>query len=338
MAEIVVIASAKGPTGKTFFASHLALALSRVGHNSVILDLNGSRHAVANFFGVPIPHDLNDVAWGRCAPEAVFIPAVEQVDLVALGDPTGWNDAEMMSRVLALVPMFETREFIIVDVPRRNSTCMVAAVRAASAIFAIVTPEQVANGEAHCNIQQLHRHACATCINIVLNRVISEEVAEVICGRLEHDCGRILGVRARCVACIPELPQSAEGEPLGSPVIRSSLDSTVARLMLRLVERLCSPAAKTHASDNIQGFIEALFQAHPEDVALPLWLPEPRDLLAEPSAGLEKEALLLRDIIEDALDNRDMDSRDLADIYRLIRQAIEPSAKGRTGVGATTAS
>jgi hypothetical protein len=261
---------------------------------------------------------------------------MEHVDLIALGDPMGWTDAEKMTRMISLLPMLDTRDFIIVDVPASNFTGLIPAVEAASALFAIVTPERVANGDALCCIHELDRHVRETSINIVVNRVTSPDLAEVICGRLEHDCGKILRVRSQCVACLPEIALPPKDEPIRLPMVNSSPDSLFFRLMSRIAQGLSRSAGKNRGADRLQLLLEGLFRAFPEDTFL--WLPDARELAFEPSSGLEKEISLLRELVAGARDNGEIGALDLADLCRLIRQAVEPAAKERASLGVPTAS
>jgi len=57
MARIIPVSSGKGGVGKTTFAIHYALMLSRYGR-TVLIDLDMGTSSVRNSIDVPVPYDL----------------------------------------------------------------------------------------------------------------------------------------------------------------------------------------------------------------------------------------------------------------------------------------
>ena len=57
MARIIPVSSGKGGVGKTTFAIHYALVLSRFGR-TILIDLDMGTSSVRNSIDVPVPYDL----------------------------------------------------------------------------------------------------------------------------------------------------------------------------------------------------------------------------------------------------------------------------------------
>jgi len=118
-AQLWVIASGKGGVGKTFTTSSLAISLSKMGHNVVIIDLDLSGANVHSVFGLPPhPQSIRQFFEGsKTLAELVLPTSVPKVSYIQ-GFWDAWTPTDISTeQIRGLVPEAKKlkADYIIVD-------------------------------------------------------------------------------------------------------------------------------------------------------------------------------------------------------------------------------
>ncbi len=322
MPQILIFTGTRKSSGKTLLAVNTAVAAGRAGQSVTFFETGPSHHSAASYVGANPVHNLNDLAWGYCSAPDVFVPCGANADLILAGEPIGWSDEEKVSRMLDVAPILEEKDFLIVDAAGGLLEYHLPILPWACDIFVVVTPEQVAAGEALWFIHNLCNRAPGKPINVILNRVRLQETAETICSRLEHDFGRILHLPLVCVGIVAEDPEILAASDKGVPCVLSCAPSPASDTIERLVESAIRSRSNRDEQPSLSEFLRNLFRCidlETASCATDALRQIARD--ADPEIS-EEEVALFRDLILGALEARNQGSLDFKNLYSFVRQQI----------------
>lgn len=118
--RIVAVTSALPKEGKSTVAASLAYTFARLGHRTLLIDLDLRRPNIGRIFGVPVEHGLDDVLDGRARLEDIVIPdIVEDLDVLPLsamrGDPVASLSSHRFRKMLADVA--DRYDWVVLDCP-----------------------------------------------------------------------------------------------------------------------------------------------------------------------------------------------------------------------------
>jgi flagellar biosynthesis protein FlhG len=334
MCQIVAFTGTKGSPGKTCLALNTAVTLGSIGATALLLDMNVSPSTMGEALGLRPMYNLNDLVWGYCSPEEVIVPWGENVGLVTLGEPIGWNGEEMLSRLLALAPLLDRRNFVLMDTPADDGEGLALLIEGTAHVLAVVTPEQVANAEAPAFVMNLHRMTGGKHIYLVLNRAPSSETSDLICNRLEHDIGRILGIPVSCLGYVPDEALMASALQARWPFVVMAPESETSSCFAHVagaITEICGTRRQGEGSESVLRNLFGYLQNH-----------EPLSSAVEVQKGVregfsetsDEEVELFRQIILEALDPKKAGSLDFATMYRHVREVVETPKKAKLGAAA----
>ncbi|HMK34465.1 MAG TPA: hypothetical protein VK463_05315 [Desulfomonilaceae bacterium] len=317
MCELLAFTSVKGSSGKTAVAANTAMALAHLGHTVTLLEVHRSASRV---LGAGRCCTLRDFVSGYCSEGELAIPVAENVTVVTTGEPPVSAETGAI-RVQGIAKALESRDYVIIDAPEGVADSLEPVMQCASDVFAVVTPEQIANTEAISFVQDLNRISHGKQINLILNNAPFAEMAEIICNRIEHDFTQILGIPVICIAFIGE--KSALGE---DPTANTSIMFPPASEAWSGIRQLASTIQDAHRQPcgavDIVGLLTKLMSAVPREKKMLLTGPEDvcPQMYAEAS---QDEVDLFREIILEAFESYHRDSLDFRNLYEMVRQLVE---------------
>ncbi len=329
MCDIVAFTGGKGSPGKTCLALNTAVTLGSIGASVLLLDMNGSPANMGTALGLRPLYNLNDIVWGYCSAEEVIVPWGENVGLVALGEPIGWNGEDKMSRFLSLAPLMNRRNFVLIDTPAEDVQSLAPLIQGAAHVLAVVTPEQVASAEALAFIMNLHRIAGGRHIYVILNRAPSSEISDLICNRLEHDIGRILGIPMTCLGYVPDEPLMASAAQSRWPFVVMAPESETSSCLAHVAGAISEICGTQRQKEGAERFLMDLFGSLQNDKQLALAIEDQRKVRETFPEVSEEEVELFRQIIREALDPKKADTLDFATLYRHVREVVETSKRAK---------
>ena len=327
MCEIVAFTGGKGSPGKTCLALNTAVTLGSIGATVLLVDMSGSAANISGALGLRPLYNLNDLVWGYCSAEEAIVPWGENVGLVTLGEPIGWNGEDKMSRFLSLAPLLNRRNFVLIDTPAEDSECLAPLIEGAEHVLAVVTPEQVASAEALAFIMNLHRIAGGKHIYVILNRAPSSEISDLICNRLEHDIGRILGVPMTCLGYVPDEPLMASAAQSRWPFVVMAPESETSSCLAHVAGAITEICGTHRQNEGSERFLGDLFGCLQNDRPLSLAIQGRRSVRESFPQASQEEVELFRQIILEALDPKKADSLDFETMYQHVREVVETSKR-----------
>jgi flagellar biosynthesis protein FlhG len=334
MCQIVAVTSGTGSPGKTCIALNTAVTLGSIGATAVLLDVSLSAANVSTALGLHPLYNLNDLVWGYCSAEEVIVPWGENVGLVTLGEPIGWNGKDMLSRLLSLAPILDRSNFVFVDTPAEDVHSLAPLVEGAAHVLAVVTPDQMASAEAPAFVMNLSRMTGGKQIYLILNRAPSSEFSDLICSRLEHDIGKILGIPVTCLGFVPDEPLMAAAIQARWPFVVTAPESPTSSSFAHVAGTIAEICETQRCDSGTESFLRDLFGYFENDRPLDVTLEHPRGLREVFPETSDEEVELFRQIISEALDPKKAGSLDFVTMYHSVREVVETSRRAKPVVPA----
>ena len=142
MAEIIVIASGKGGSGKSSFTAGVGRALANLGKKVLAIDCDIGLRSLDLLFGVSekVVFDWGDLLSGRCTPEQAIIKG--KIDLLAA--PRNFSDDFTPEKTAKLFKsLSENYDYILIDSPAGIDRGFQLASSGADKAVVITTPDNI---------------------------------------------------------------------------------------------------------------------------------------------------------------------------------------------------
>ena len=142
MAEIILVSSGKGGSGKSSFSSGVGKALAASGKRVLAVDCDIGLRSLDLLLGVSdkVVFDWGDLLLGRCSVEQAIVKG--EVDLLAA--PARFNDAFLPEALAELIKSLKPDyDYIIMDSPAGIDRGFQIAAAAAERAVVITTPDSV---------------------------------------------------------------------------------------------------------------------------------------------------------------------------------------------------
>jgi flagellar biosynthesis protein FlhG len=318
MCEILAFTGSKGSTGKTVVATDIAAALAQTGRTVTLLGVNRSGPAVHGTRGF---FDLRDFLPGGFSEEELELACSANHDVIVTGEPFV-PAAGCTTGVETLSEVIESRDYLIIDVPQAAGNKLESIARAASRVFTVVTPQQIAGTEAMSFVQAVSRHLDGKPIYLILNEAPFDEVAEIICNRIEHDFTQILQVPVIVIGFVSEALSETKGHDECFPLCAFPSDPDGKSGILRLACVIDDAHVEPPARGNVESLLRELLSKASEGRRWPSTGPTNQCSQGYLPAS-QDEVESFRDIILQAWDRNDKDSLDFKHLYETVRQVMD---------------
>lgn len=315
MCEIVAFTGGEGSPGRTFLAFNTAVTLGMMGFGVTLIETGGPRSGLCAYFGLEPLHSCEDFALETCSASEAVVRCGENLDLLLQGRSAVALDKDKMGRLFTKITQFEKRDFVVVDAPGGASDSLLPLVLAASELFAVVTPDQMAAFESFWFIRKLSMIAPEKYIHVILNKAPMPEIAEIMCNRLEHDLGQISAIPMDCAWFVPEDPMVEEAARMRVPFVTYAPSSEASLRIMQL-----ATAIELTRRERYHGKLRKILQS--------LLF----DLQAEDFNGVKMDSTIrpdeirfLQKVIMEALNSEEIDSVNFKNVYDVIREIMEAS-------------
>jgi flagellar biosynthesis protein FlhG len=314
MCEIVAFTGGEGSPGRTFLAFNTAVTLGMMGFDVTVVEIGRSRAGICEYFGLAPLHSCQDFARGNSSLNETVIHCGENLDLLLQGASASPLNNNEVGRLFTMTSQLDKRDFVIVDAPEGVSESLLPVVLAATEIFAVVAPEQVAEFKAFRLIRELGKICSGKHINVILNRALIPEISEIMCNRLEHDFARVLGLNMDCAWFFQEDPLVQEAAAARLPLVTFAPGSETA---LRIVQ--LATAIEFARRERYQGKMRQILRNILFDLQSESSTEMKPDSKIDPS-----EIRFLQKIIMEALSS-DLTPTNFRNVYDVIQEIMKAS-------------
>ncbi|MEZ5964337.1 MAG: P-loop NTPase [Planctomycetota bacterium] len=241
-AGVVAVASGKGGTGKSFFATSLAIELSQ-SMRVVLVDCDyglGSDHLL---LGTSPRTTLRDVIAGRVPAVEALVDTVYGPALLPGGSGVSamveMADAELAALAHALGELAGQADQLVLDLGAGISPQVVLTLLAAHQIVLVTNPDIAALTDAYALVKCLARQATPPPIGVVVNRVTGgDDMGARTFAKLADVARRFSGSELHYLGDVPDDPVVTQRRLGQAPLVASHPQCAVATAIAAIARRL----------------------------------------------------------------------------------------------------
>jgi flagellar biosynthesis protein FlhG len=197
-ARVIVVTSGKGGVGKTNITVNLALALSKRGKKTILLDADLGMANVDVILGVSPKAHLADVIAGKKTLEEILLQVNDCLEIVPGGsgihELADLDQAALEGLIRKLRELEHRAEYILVDTGAGISRGVLNFVLAANEVLVVTTPEPTAITDAYGLIKAIDQHNPLARVQLMINMVESEQEARAVAQKLIMIVNRFLNI------------------------------------------------------------------------------------------------------------------------------------------------
>jgi flagellar biosynthesis protein FlhG len=245
-AVVIAVASGKGGTGKSFFATSLAVHLCDHGSRVTLVDCDFGLANDHLLLGVTPRLTMQHLVEGRASIEQITERTVYGPRLVpgasGIIAMTELGETRMLHLGDALATLARDQDVLLFDAAAGITPQSMLTLLAAQVVVLVTNPEIAALTDAYAVVKCLARHPHPPPIGVVMNRVPSAGVGRPAFQRLDDVSVRFSGISLHYLGEIPEEPavmQRRLGDP---PLVASHPTCEAVNALRRIRGRLESLA------------------------------------------------------------------------------------------------
>jgi septum site-determining protein MinD len=252
---VIAVGAGKGGTGKTTFSINLGVALSEMGHNTVLMDADTSMSNLSTYIGMDpkkLQATLHEVLAGEAEPDkAVYKAFNERLRVV----PSGLSiegflkmDRELLKDVIEYFS--RDADFIVIDTPAGYNKEVALSLLASDHLVLVLNPDEgsVTDG---LKVQEMARILGVNVLGIVLNRYDMKS-PQFSKAQIEEHFG------TQVIAMLPDDPNVRRKDK--TPVVLASPSSRMAAETYRVAE-IISGHKEAQSPSFVSRLMDALFRS-----------------------------------------------------------------------------
>ena len=238
----LAVTSGKGGVGKTSVSVNLAVQLSRMGRDVILLDADLGTANADVVCNITPPKNLSHVVAGRCSLDDALVDAPGGFRLIAgasgLSQMAALSEFERARLMDQMRSLEEQADLILIDTGAGVGPNVLGFLVAADQILVVTTPEPTAITDAYAVIKTVCRHGNELDIRLLVNMVRDEREARAVYDRIAGVCRRFLNVSPRYAGHILSDPRVPHAVRRRQPFVLEHPTSPASACMQRLAHRI----------------------------------------------------------------------------------------------------
>ncbi|OPX30849.1 MAG: hypothetical protein B1H40_04885 [Candidatus Latescibacteria bacterium 4484_181] len=210
----LAITSGKGGVGKTSIALNLAIQLSRLQTDVLLIDVNFGLANLGVLLNLVSEDTLEDVLEGRCALFQTIKRGPEGLNVIpaSLSSSQSFSFTPLKQKVLTrqLGKLKEKFDLILIDTPSGMSTGVSSVLSVADETVVITTPEPTAVVDAYAMVKLIHNSGAERRLSLLINMVKSRDQALDLKAKFDQMTNRFLNCHLVSRGCVLFDPGVAE--------------------------------------------------------------------------------------------------------------------------------
>lgn len=240
--EVIGVASGKGGVGKTTVSTNLAMALSQMGLQVMLLDADLGLANAQLALGVRSEFNLSHVTAGAKRLQEIMIQVRHGLTLVPGASGVRTMAALSVDQTEALIHSFDqlesTPDCLVVDVAAGISPGVLSFMGACTRRIVVVKDDPSSIADAYGIIKVMHQEQRLGEIHLVCNQVQDEAHGQQLHQRLADVCSRFIGLELAYLGSVEADELVLEAHRKYQPVVEFAPGSAAARDYRRLAHAI----------------------------------------------------------------------------------------------------
>lgn len=258
--RVFTITSGKGGVGKSNFAVNLALSLAEFGKKVILLDADLGLANIDVILGISPPHNLAHVIAGEKTISEIIWEGPRGLKIIPggsgmheLANLKEWQLEQFLTNLSHLEGM---ADYLLIDTGAGLSKTVLSFALAADEIIVVTTTEPTALTDAYGLIKTLRQYRYGGKVELVVNRVQSEEEALTVFHKLRIAINRFLKYSIEFLGVIREDPKVHQAVKEQNPLVISYPNTQASQDIVLLAAKLSN---QEYRSDTDSEGIKAFF-------------------------------------------------------------------------------
>ena len=265
--EVIGIASGKGGVGKTTLSSNLAVALTMMGKNVMLLDADLGLANAQIALGCQTPYNLSHVIAGEKSLKEIIVTSRQGVKLVpgasGVFQMAGLSAPMTAGIVQAFSELDEDIDYLIVDTAAGISPSVLSFMEACQRRFVVVKDEPSSIADAYGIVKVMTRDLGLDEVYLVPNMVDSQAAGAQLFRRVNEVCLRFLNTSLQYLTSIENDELVLAALKKYQSVLEFAPGSAGARDFRRLADAITHLPEIGNASGGLQFFMERMVTRKP---------------------------------------------------------------------------
>jgi len=267
--HVIAVTGGKGGVGKTSICANVGIALSRRGHEVMLLDADLGLANVEVLLGLRSERNLSHVLKGDASLEEIIIRGPAGMRIVpgasGIARMANLSVAEQAGLVQAFSEILGPVDYFLIDTAAGISTDVINFNRAAQEVVVVVCDEPASITDAYALIKVLSRDQGVERFHIVANMVASEQEGRELYNKMWAVTDRFLDVVLRYLGAIPNDEYVRRAVRKQQAVTEAFPRSPSAVGFSRLAAAIEGWPRPQVVSGHLEFFMERLVHARPDE-------------------------------------------------------------------------
>jgi flagellar biosynthesis protein FlhG len=256
--RVISVTSGKGGVGKSNVVANLAMALSALGKQVLVIDADLGLGNLDVLLGLSPVYNMNHVLTGEKSIADIIIEGPAGIKVIPAG--SGVQELTSLSQhdkihLLDELDMLEERfDIMIVDTEAGISENVTYFTVAAQEIIVVVSPEPTSITDVYALIKLLATRYAEHHFKVLVNMARDSEDALEVFRKLANVAGRFLDISLDYLGCVVKDEKVVEAVKRQKAVYELFPDSEAAACFTTLARRVIENTRKTRLKGNIQFF------------------------------------------------------------------------------------
>lgn len=221
--QVITVMSGQRRAGKTAAVSNLAVAITRLGRDVLVLDQDSSGRGVCAMLGMTPGADLFDVVARRAALADIILTTPDGVQVLPMGGSfeafarLSAPQQEILERAFAKLQ--RTADVILVDTPEGCDPASLPLGLAGTEIMVLMSAEPESIKQSYSLVKKLALDFGKRRFRLLMNRVTNPDEARRAAANFAQTAENYLGVAADYVGYIPQDERLARAGSLRKSVV-----------------------------------------------------------------------------------------------------------------------
>lgn len=241
-ARVITVTSGKGGVGKTNFTVNLALALAALNQRVLLIDADLGMANVDVVLGCSAQYSILNLLDDQYTVRDVVTEGPCGIKFMTGGSgiyQLANLSTMQLQRITTQITQFDHwANIILIDTGAGINRNVLNFVLAADEVIIITTPEPTAITDAYAMMKAYIANDGIAPLNLVVNRVFSNEEGQTVVDKLNKVASRFLGLPINDLGFVFEDPHVVKAVKRQSPFILSYPDSTSSKCMEQIANRL----------------------------------------------------------------------------------------------------